>query len=72
MDVVIKEQNMKNIAVEDVFLPEEQIVIQTLKPIGKGYSVIQSACGKLNISYFVCSVAGVYRNGGDFLDGWIP
>ncbi len=36
VDVVIKEQNMENAAVEGVFFPEDQIVIQTSKPIGKG------------------------------------
>lgn len=36
VDVVIKEQNMENAAVEGVFFPDDQIVIQTSKPIGKG------------------------------------
>ena len=36
VDVVIKEQSMENAAVEGVFFPDDQIVIQTSKPIGKG------------------------------------
>lgn len=36
VDVVIKEQNMESAAVEGVFFPDDQIVIQTSKPIGKG------------------------------------
>ena len=36
VDVVIKEQNMEHAAVEGVFFPKDQIVIQTSKPIGKG------------------------------------
>ena len=36
IDVVIKEQNMESAAVEGGFFPDDQIVIQTSKPIGKG------------------------------------
>lgn len=35
-DVVVREQNMENAAVEGVFFPEDQIVIQASKPIRKG------------------------------------
>ena len=36
VDVIVKEQNMENVAVEGSLFPDDQIVIYSSKPIEKG------------------------------------